>query len=208
MAEPRKAIEDAAIAALADLLLQDLGGAATGYLKKVAPYAGELRSPDPEDVELKQLIENGTPCIGVSTGSGSYDRFTASDRPWADHSLTLELLIVSGNFRGAEERNRGDGGLGADPGIYQVMKDVRDLLWSSDLGADGAGGARPVSEDPVVRTSSITAWHVIYAITADAQAADPEATDTEIATIHTEVNNADDDTADPIVEADIDLETS
>lgn len=201
----RKSIEDAVIAALADLQLPGRGGAAGGYLCSVQPFAGDFARPDPTDIELTQLMHGGAPCVGVGTGDGNYSDIRTA-RLDAELGLTIEMIVVSTNARGAEERNRGDGGLGTDPGIYQIIEDIRARLFSPDLGVAGAGGATPVRESPAVRTAEITVWHLVYEIEADVVQADPAANDPDLTTIRTNVNNQSDPAADPIVQGDVDLE--
>lgn len=196
MTAMRTLVENAVVTALTPLLDPNLGGAAGGYLRKVAAYQGPLSNARPEDPEVKLLIERGTPCIGVATGDGAYDTFSGAQRENADLGFSIELLVLCGNQRNDVSKARGDG-ISDDPGAYEILEDVRALLWL-DLGVTGAGIARPRSETALVRSGELAIWLVSYAIDTDALMADPAAGATVITDRDVNANNADDDAADPV----------
>lgn len=201
----RTLVEDKVVELLETLLLETLpDGEAGGYLASVQPYPGDL-SPTAEDPDFKALLAAGTPCIGVTTGDGTYGDVRLA-RLDADLDFTVELLVVSGNRRSADARIRGDG-VSADPGIYQVIEDVRALLSWIDLGVEGAGGVTPVSERAVIRGRDLTVWHLVFDITGDVVQPRPDELDDYYETIRNRVNDANGSgDADPLVEGDIDLE--
>lgn len=201
----RTLVEDKVVELLSPLLLEGLpGGDVGGYLASVQPYPGDLR-PAEDNPDFRALLAAGTPCIGVTTGDGAYGDIRLA-RLDADLDFTVELLVVSGNRRSADARIRGDG-LSTDPGIYQVIEDIRALLSWIDLGVDGAGGVRPASERAVIRGRDLTVWHLVWDITGDVVQPRPDELDDYYESIRNRVNDADGSgDADPLVEGDIDLE--
>lgn len=202
----REDIEDRAIDLLTQLKKQGKGGAAGGYLNAVELYSGDVR-PQEDDDALKELLQGGMPCVGVMTGAGNYGDFRQRHLD-GEIELVVDVLVVSGNLRSRAARNRGDvTGPPGDPGAYAIMEDVRRLLFTDDLGVDGAGGATPVVEEPVLRTPAMTIWHMAFAITGDVAQPAPDADDIDLETIHNSVNLAEDDSADPVLEGEHTLET-
>jgi len=194
----RTLVEDAAVAALVPLLVEDLGGAAGGYLKKVAAYQGSL-SPQENDRDLAELLLNGTPCIGVTTGDGDFGEHTMGDRPQATLGFLLHLLVASGNQRSDEAKARGDG-ISSDPGLYQISEDIRAKLWL-DLGVAGAGITRPRAEVPILRSGKLALWRYDYSIDTDATAADPDAGAVTLDSYEIQVNEPDETAANPVLTA-------
>lgn len=194
----RAQAEDAVIAALADLRKS-----AGGYLQALEPYQGTLE-PGSDDADVAATLLGRRPAILVTTGDGEYKNASVSRRI-ADHQFDIVLLVISGNLRSRVARARGDG-FAADPGIYEIIEQVRDRLMGVEFGVDGLGFAVPSSERFVLRTPDLTVCALSYAISADAQAREPIADD--YVAIRVEVNDDDEHAADPIVQATKDLETT
>jgi hypothetical protein len=200
----RKSYEDAVITALETALLAETlpGGATGGYVKLVTPYNGPL-APTADDPQLRRLKENGTPAIGVTTGDGDYSDIALRQRK-STLNAALELLVVCSNYRGAEEHNRGDG-IDDDPGVYQLIEDIRNVLFGEELGVDGAGFALPAAEAVVLRTAEETVWRLSYDVDFDANRPAPDADADDYAELETQVNNAEDATIDPITTSRTDI---
>lgn len=190
--------ETAVVAAITAAQLDvDLGGPAGGYLRLVAAYNGPL-APDEDSPALLRLLENGTPSIGVTTGDGEYADI-ALRRRMSTLETTLELLVCSANLRSHEAQLRGDG-IASDPGIYQIIEDLRAVLFGEELGVDGVGYANPAAEQAIIRAEHMTVWRLSYAVRMDANR--PAITGDDYASARTDVNQAGDDTADPITRSD------
>jgi len=197
-------LEDAVITALTPLLLSALGGGASGYLEAVRPYQGDL-SPQADDEDLNRVLGGASPAVLVAIGDdGSYGDVTLS-RSMCDLKTTLEVLIVSANLRSPEAKARGDvsDGTGDDPGIYEIMEDVRGLLFGVEMGVDGVGFLIPSASTAIQRGGEKAIWRISFDVDMDAKKA--AYSGDYHTSIRQSVNNADDDTADPIAQGDIDL---
>ena len=145
----------------------------SGYLQTIKVYQGAL-DPDPDDdPDVARVAQGRSPAVLVTTGDGDYRDITLPLRE-ATLETTVELLVFSSNLRSHEAKARGDG-ISRDPGIYQIIEDIRRLLFGVELGVPGVGYLRPRSERPVVRTGSRAIWRLTYDVTLDVSAADPEA---------------------------------
>ena len=191
-------IEDAVITAI-EALKQDQ---VDGYLTAVVPYNGDT-SPDEEDPAFMRLVQKGTPVVGVTTGPSAYDDVTLHHK-FAKQDTTIEVLVVSGNPRSHEAHLRGDN-IDGDPGLYAIEEDIRDAVWGAVLGVSNVGIPDPLNTAAVLQGERFTAWLLTYKIPIHVEAPewDPDAGYYE--TIRTDINNADDDTADPVVRGDITL---
>jgi len=197
-------LEDAVITALTPLKLSALGGGASGYLRAVRPYQGGL-DPAADDEDLNRVLSGASPAVLVTIGDGgSYGDVTLS-RSVCDLTTTLEVLIISSNLRSPEAQARGDvsDGTGDDPGIYEIIEDVRDKLFGVEMGVDGVGFLIPSAHQAVQRGGDKAIWLLSFSVDMDAKKAAYSGDYYE--TIRSSVNNADDDTADPIAQGDIDL---
>jgi len=173
-----------------------------GYLTAVVPYNGDM-SPDEDDPAFMRLVQNGTPVVAVSMGPGSYDDVALMHR-FARQDTVLEILIVCGNLRSHEAHLRGDS-IDDDPGLYEIEEDIRDAIWGLPLGVTNVGVADPLNTSAVMQGERFTAWLLTYKVPIHVEAAewDPDAGYYE--TIRTDVNNQEDDTADPVVRGEITL---
>lgn len=186
MSALRKRLEDAVVTALAGLT----------YLKACQPYSGEIGGA--RDAEQIRAALNGrVPGVLVSTRDGKYTGTSVQAKRWTNR-IDLALLVVSGNLRSQEARQRGDVA-GNDPGIYQMTEDIRDALAGKDLDVDGAGFLVPSSEEVMAHLPGFTAWQLIYSVDTDANAKKPtRPTITEVAG---SVNiPAPDDAANPVLQ--------
>ncbi len=194
----RTQLEDAVIAKL-DRLKRNQSG---GYCHTIAPYNGEF-APGRQDEHFQRVTRGALPAILVTTGDGAYTDLTMGRQ--ADLDFTVELLIASGNLRSLEDANRGDDSLSQDPGIYQMIEDIRERLFRREMGVFGVGWLLPAGETTVQRSSDRSIWQLTYAVEADVTHA-PESDEAgDFDEIHNEVNfpAADDGApANPVVEFD------
>jgi len=190
----RTRLEDGVIAALTPLKAPALGGALGGYLHTLAAYNGELEGRQFEDV--KGALRQGAPAVLVFTTDGEYDAIDIRRRK-ATARIRVELLAVSANYRGREERTRGDGGAN-DPGLYQLVEDVRNRLQGNDLDVAGAGPLTPVNEKVHAQRPDLCVWRLAYSVDADAFAPELDVADPAVTLVHGDVilPAADSDVAD------------
>ena len=156
-----ESIEDSAIRNLAGLSETCDGG----YFQTLAPYNGSP-TPDREDPDFQRATQGGIPACLVMVGDAEYENRTMGGRV-ADLEMELLILIASCNLRNPEARNRGDLS-SQDPGIYQMIKDIRGLLYNVPLeGVFGACRARPILQGAVLRGRDRTVWLLTYAFNTD-----------------------------------------
>jgi len=201
----RTQIEDAVIAALTPLLKPGKGGAADGYLVTLKPYQGP---PSPESDDVKRLLDGGGPALLVTTEDAGYDEITMRRRT-AEMTLQIVIYALSNHTRNFEARARGDvrsTQLSEDPGLYQLMQDVRDRLFGANLGIECVRRPYPLSENSLARAGDWGVWRLVYEVDADIEADNPLAEAPYVTEMGIDANLAGDDTADPIVEADRDLD--
>jgi hypothetical protein len=163
----RTQLENAVMDALSPLLKSKPGG----YLRTVAPYAGEL-SPSREDPHFQRITQGYLPAVLVTTDDGAYNDHAIGRL--ADLNLEVVLLFASSNLRAPEANQRGDMGASADPGIYRMLEDVRGRLFRRELGVSGVGFLIPVSESSVLRAADRSIWQQVYAVQTDANHASIE----------------------------------
>lgn len=206
----RTRVENAVIALLAPLHFK----AKDGYLRTLRVYAGDL-TPSREEEDFQRVTQGNLPGVLVSTGEGTYERLTMGRK--ADLHFNIELLVGSCNLRSQEDRFRGDG-ISRDPGIYQILDDIRDRLFQRPLSGRrtettepeniGACIARPISEAPVLRSNDRSIWLATYNVHADAIEDKLDILDSEYSLIQSDINfpEGDDDPANPVIEFDTDLQ--
>ncbi len=150
-------------------LLQTLAASAEGgYLNAIEPYAGDL-TPGREEHDFQRATEGRMPAVLVTTGAGTYENRTIGHRI-ADLVFSVDLLVASGNIRSPAARQRGDG-TSNDPGIYQMLEDIRARLWNRPLpDVVGACTMRPISDDVVLQAQDRTIWVFTWEIRTDAVA--------------------------------------
>ncbi|KKL88048.1 hypothetical protein LCGC14_1928600 [marine sediment metagenome] len=197
----RAQLEDAVLRELS-VLKSDQSG---GYLQTLDFYSGEL-SPGREDPDFQRVSQGAMPAILVTTGDGDYDEFVKAPGRRACLNFRLELLVASGNLRSGETRNRGDL---VDPGIYQMIEDIRQRLFRRELGVAKVGWLLPIAETPVLRATDRTIWQISYDVETDASHPPTDNELGDFTSIHNEVNLPDGvgDDANPIAEFDNTLST-
>jgi hypothetical protein len=190
----RAQLEDAVLRELLPLKADQSGG----YLQTLDFYAGEL-SPTREDPDFQRVSQGAMPAVLVTTGDGDYNEYGTGRR--AQLNFRLELLVASGNLRSGEVRIRGDL---ADPGIYQIIEDIRQRLFRRELGVAKVGWLLPIAETPVLRSSDRTIWQISYNVDTDASHPPVEDELGNYTSIHSEVNlpAGVGDAANPIAEFD------
>lgn len=200
----RTLLEDAVVTQLSPLLLEGKGGDPAGYLYTVEPYNGDL-SPAEDHAPLKRLMQSGTPAVGVATGDGDYGQMGMSHR-LANLELELTVLLVASLSRSLPAHNRGDS-IATDPGAYQAIEDIRDLLWAARLDVPGVGVLDPAREEVVLRTEALTVWQLSYVAQCEAALAAADADAEEYDTLRTNLHNLDDESEviDPLITGDLDL---
>lgn len=156
----RTQLEDAVIRQLGTLLR----GSPGGYAQTIAPYKGVL-DPSRQDDHFQRVTRGALPAILVSTADGAYDNLTMGRK--GDLDFDLALLVASGNLRSLEDANRGDGSLSNDPGIYQMIEDIRERLFRRELNVPGVGWLLPANEVTVQRAHDRSVWLLTYAVESD-----------------------------------------
>ncbi len=197
----RTEIEDAVIRELRALTVSRPGG----YLRAVKPYQGSL-TPSADDEDLNRVLLGQSPAILVTTGDSTFERDTVSNRK-STRDLELHLIIVSSMLRSQEAKARGDD-QSRDPGVYRILEDcVRQLMMKEFL-VTGASFALPRSETVIARDADKAIWLFTWGIKTDVIATAADELDGDYATLRGQINNADDDTIDPVIEFDRTLDTS
>lgn len=199
----RTQLEDAAIAAIRPLATGALGG--NGYIECLQPYQGSLSPTEVNAEDIKRVTGGRSPAVLVTTGDeSSYDIRTIGHDDTVE-ATTLEILLVAKSERSAEHAARGDAGQGVPaidqfPGMYKMIEDVRARAMGN-LDVDCIGSIIPRRSLALVRSAASdpgAIWLLSFDVNLLAETFEPVAEDyTEIAT---DINNADDDAADPVVE--------
>jgi phage gp37-like protein len=202
MTTVRASVEDGVILNLRPLHVKE----STGYLRVIKPYNGEL-TPGRESEDFQRATQGALPAVLVTTAAGAYDDRTVGGRV-ADNVFEIVLLVGSHNLRSPEARTRGDG-QSRDPGIYQIIEDIRGRLFNRPLeGAIGACNARPITEDSVLRSPDRSIWALTYQIRTDAIEAPLEDEAGDYTLIQSDINFPTGDPgepANPVVEFDQDV---
>ena len=202
----RTQIEDAVIAALTPLLKPGKGGDPDGYLVTLKPYQGP---PSPDSEDIKRLLDGGGPALLVTTEDSSFAEWLPKRRQ-AEMTLQIVIYALSNHTRSYEARARGDVSsslANQDPGLYQLLEDVRSRVFGLDLAIECVERPYPLSETSLARAGDWGVWRLVYEVEAWVEALVP--TEGALVTeMGVDVNQAGDDTADPIVEADRVLDVS
>ncbi len=197
-----ESIEDSALRNLSGLRDTCDGG----YFQTMAPYNGNP-SPDREDADFQRATQGGIPALLVMVGDGEYENRTMGGRI-ADLEMELLILIASCNLRSPEARSRGDMS-SQDPGIYQMIKDIRGLLYNVPLeGVFGACRARPIRQGAVLRGSDRTIWLLTYALNTDVVEERLDANDPKLLQISNKLGFSQEENPgapDDVTEFDVDL---
>lgn len=196
----RTQLEDAVRSRLGGLLKVALGGEAAGYLEAVEVYQGPLEPTQGDMTQLARVVQGRACGALVTTGDGDYTVATADDH-FADLEAPVEILVFSTNLRSDESKVRGDG-VSSDPGIYQMIEDIRGRLWLYELGIEGVGFLRPAGERAVVRNGTHAIWRLTFAVEMDSEAVRAEDSADSYTSRRISVNNADDGAADPVLQGD------
>lgn len=157
-------LQDAVIARLAPLKKPVLGGGATGYLKALKTYHGELDGKKLE--ELRDALADQTPAVFVGGIEGDL-RSVSLSRRRAVQQLVLELMVCVGTQRDQEARARGGHSGDAEPGAYQVLQDLRGKLMGWTPSTSGVGVIRPARERLLVNTIGLDVFVASYSADAD-----------------------------------------
>jgi phage gp37-like protein len=182
----RQTIEEALIAELKRLLSRELnpGG---GYLQAVDEYNGDLDDADGPD-DFIRALRGRSPVILVTAAGSSLSPESVTRRRWR-RLISFELYVASNHSRTREHRTRSDvvadGDPTADPGIYQIIEDVQQILSGNDLGLTGVGPLSPRREDVLLQEPGFTVWRLVYDSATDAHVpphgfADRQLTDYQI----------------------------
>lgn len=158
----RTQVEDGCITLLSKLRVGNEGG----YLALVKPYAGDL-SPGRFDADFQRVTQGKLPCALVATGDGEYEARTMGRV--ADHVFEVHVIVASSNLRGQEQRQRGDA-ISKDPGLYQIIEDVRERLFRRPFpeGTEGACEMFPLRERVLLQSPDRTAWEIVFECRTDA----------------------------------------
>ncbi len=143
-------------------LLEPLSVRQGRYLALLDQYNGEIGGGASEQ-DVRNALRGLVPAVLLQTGSAAYVA-DSMKRNRTVATLQIEILIASAHLRSHEARNIGDeastGDASADPGAYQIMADVVDLIVGRDLAIDGVSVVRPISEIVTMQAPTLTAWVV------------------------------------------------
>lgn len=185
-----------------------------GYLAEVEAYNGEIdQSEGPEDI--RRALRGRSPMILVAAVGGSFTPESQSRRRWM-RLITMEMYVASNHNRSRENRTRSDvvadGDPTADPGIYQIVEDVQQILSGNDLGLSGVGPLSPRREDVLLQEKDFTVWRLLYDTATDAHTKPHDFADRQLTDYQINGNLVDDDgetvlpdPPNPLAEADGDL---
>ncbi len=177
-----------------------------GYLLAVEPHNGELNG-GPEFVEeMRQELLGRVPGVLIETGRATY-RDRQLQRRRAIEDMDIHLWLVSGSLRSRAARTQGGLATDADPGVYQMLEDVRGILFGNDLGLSGVGRITPVSEGPHLDLQDLTAWELLMRVPVEVIQPAEDADDEDLTELRGRHNLTDDDAANPVVEQTHTLET-
>ena len=136
------------------------------YLQRLDHYNGEIGSEDALE-DIVGALQGNVPAVLIQTASASYDS-TSIARSRLKATIQVEILLISAHMRSRESRNVGDEASvndpKSDPGIYQIIADVRSVLCSRPLGVQSAQMLVPVTEQVVIQTPQLSAWVMRYSI--------------------------------------------
>lgn len=166
----REQIEDAVITAIKTALDQVTNPAA-GYLGLVGEYNGELEDREHGVEDLIRRINGQFPAVLVEAGGGPVIAENAARRNFT-RVVSLDLYVCSNNLRSRESRTRNDAAFAAatsrDPGIYQIVEHLHDLIAGDDFSLVGVGPSEPQSETSVVKATEICVWQLSFEFKTDA----------------------------------------
>jgi hypothetical protein len=184
----RREIEDAVISRLRGI----------GYFQAVSPYQGSL-APEDDDADVNRVLLGRTPSALVTTGDGNYER-PSIESTIVRLGFTVEILLVSSLLRSQENKARGDDTM-IDPGIYEIIEDVRAAIGAQDLGIPGIHALVPLRET-VVSRGTRAIWQLTYDIETSVSMPRYDDLDEFYLTLRSKINNADDPTIDPVITQD------
>ncbi|MFH0901892.1 MAG: hypothetical protein V2A73_14780 [Pseudomonadota bacterium] len=196
----RSAIEDELVTLLAPLKLVSLGGSAGGYLRALTVYCGPLEGAEVD--EVKDAIVGRTPCVLLRSGDASLECISV-ERSRNLRNLDIDVLACSGNLRSFSARARG-GTSGEDPGVYQILEDLHEILAGYESTVTGVGTYQPTGESVQYQLADLCVWSARYTVQTNVNR--PAATGVEdLEEIHVEHNLDDSEAVNPVVEGDITL---
>lgn len=170
---PDRTVIEAQVKLALDKLRRERGA----YLASLDFYNGELDTDEGLQALSTQLLSN-CPAILIATGQSVYKRKATSGRVY-EVTLQIELLFASSSMRSPEARLHGDINSGADlaigddeaesyptydPGVYRMMRDVRDILLGDDFRLEGFGTIDASREDVVLTVPELTLWRCVYTV--------------------------------------------
>ncbi len=178
----RTRVENATVRLLAPLLCDEDGG----YAALIRPYAGDI-SPGREEQDWQRATQGAHPAILVSSLDGTYENRTMGRV--ADYVLDMLILVGSTNVEAQTAQTQGDNQRSVDPGIFQMIDDVRERLFNRPLeGAAGACTMRPISDAPVLRSPDRMIWGLVYQARVDAVQDDLEDEDGDYLILQSTIN--------------------
>lgn len=106
---------------------------AGGYLHKIQRFRGRNR-------DFVGFYDSAAPAMFVAVGSATFLR---QGSPWPDATYEIQVTVLEQNERGETESIEGSG-LSGEPGLYEMMEDVRGLLEGVATHV-GSGRAEPMT---------------------------------------------------------------
>ena len=146
------------------------------YLEKVDHYNGELTALRAVEQVMRDLLGQAPAVLVVTDTSQARER--ALNRKRMEETIQVSLLVISANPRSHVSRKVADvsavQNLTADPGINQILSDVRQVLLQGRL-IEGARRLRHVSDTAVIEEKEMTGWRSLYEIQVQVFERAPEA---------------------------------
>ncbi len=139
-----------------------------GYLEFLGTWNGETEE------DLQRVLSGASPAVLVWVGAGRINA-RAVNRQHVRKRYTVELFVISTSFSSREAQGIGDENrelAGVDPGTYQIIDDLDDMLIGAELGIAGVYLLEPEGETPG-NVGETTMWRVTYGIEADGRRTRP-----------------------------------
>jgi phage gp37-like protein len=166
---PERTMIEQAVRLLLDRYLVKNGG----YLRSVEFYNGELDTDAAAGALIEQLLA-GAPAILIGTGQAVYRRRSTSSKIY-EVQQQIEILHGSAHLRSPASRLHGDVSTGQDdsdpetlpaydPGIYRMMRDVRDEILGRPSYLSTLGTVMINREDVVLQAPGLTLWRQVFGV--------------------------------------------
>ncbi len=150
----------AVIVQQAILYLQPLHVRNGGYAEVVDTWNGEGAQA------LIAKLNGASPAILVSAGNGSIQDHRGMERNNSRKRLDIDVHVISSHFDSWEARSYGDHSqfaVGADPGAYQILQDIEEILHGAPTGAVGSDQFE-LDREVIEQQDDLTVWRAVYTL--------------------------------------------